>query len=174
MPDKNDYFSPILGEALESFSYTKLSPKENEEMRKYIYNSKWMKDWHKQVKDEGSKISRKELMNFMISPNKPRQNYDYAGAWQAYGKKMFVDHPDGTQHGLSRTPSGRWLKDPKHPTSWKEIYMQSDPEVHPDSHSQVHPDLSRLSASKELKRKKKKAPKKMKTYSNSTRKAIYT
>ena len=180
MPYKDDYFSPVLGEASESFSYTELSPEEDKKMRKHIYNSRWMKDWHKEETTRGAKVSRKELMNFMISPDKPGQNYDYAGAWQAYGKKMFGDHPDGRQHGLSKTPSGKWLKDPRHPTAWKEVYMQSDPEVHPDSSTQIHPDLPRSFASDYLKQRKKKKRKKKasggtvkKAYNNPTRKANY-
>jgi len=57
-------------------------------------------------------------------PNLDDPEYDYRGAFQELGEDMFALDPEsGKQHGFSRTPSGRWLKSPDHPTAWKEYLM---------------------------------------------------
>lgn len=48
-------------------------------------------------------------------------DYDYRLWWQSTGINP-SRHQDGTLHGPSKTPDGRWLKSPNHPTAWMENF----------------------------------------------------
>ena len=49
-------------------------------------------------------------------------DYDYRGWWKSSGLKA-TRHQDGTLHGPSKTPDGKWLKAPDHKTAWMETFM---------------------------------------------------
>jgi hypothetical protein len=57
------------------------------------------------------------------NPDDPLHRYDYREAYRM-GIEPSINRHDGRYHWPSKTPDGRWLKAPDHPTAWKETYMQ--------------------------------------------------
>lgn len=97
---------------------TVLAPHEETTFRSWITQTPWYEEF---IKDVGR------------PPELDDAEFDYRGMWKAYGNRSFaqVDHQreDGTKykkwHGPSRTPSGKWLKNPTtHETAWKELMTQ--------------------------------------------------
>jgi hypothetical protein len=92
-----------------SFSVTKLSKQDEAAFQSFVTQSEFFKSFSD---------------DFGEPPNLDDPGYDYRGAFQELGEDMFALDPEsGKQHGFSRTPSGRWLKSPDHPTAWKEYLM---------------------------------------------------
>jgi hypothetical protein len=92
------------------FKITELSDKEEKAFQSFIEDSGWYKEF---TRDFGG------------PPQLNDPGYDYRGAWKEMGEDMFgVDPESGKIHGFSRTPSGKWLKSPDHPTAIKEYMME--------------------------------------------------
>mgnify|MGYP006282633193 CR=1 FL=1 len=66
-----------------------------------------------------SKLDNDRVLNMMLS----NTDYDYRGAYKA-GMKEAINPHDNRPHFYSSTPEGQMLKDPTHPTAWKEFFMR--------------------------------------------------
>ncbi len=107
-------------QAQPEFEHTILSPAQEKKFKKEFTSSPWYKDFVKNYKEDP-----------LANPD-----YDYRGAWLS-GKealdlsKTLSEHGDEA-HGKSKTPEGKWLKNPKtHGTSWKEFFM-NETGINPD------------------------------------------
>jgi hypothetical protein len=65
--------------------------------------------------------------------------YDYRKAF-LLGIKPTKDDK-GEFHWQSKTPSGEWLKGPRHPTAWKEVFMDKTG-VNPDLIEGLTPEIA--------------------------------
>lgn len=123
-------------DAYQNFASTPWSPttlKESDEQkfRGWLQGTKLFNSIKNDIAIENN-IPVKELNNNrvleMILSN---PDYDYRGAYLS-GIKEVIDPRDKKPHWPSSTPDGRMLKDPSHPTAWKEFFMRQY-RVDPDS-----------------------------------------
>lgn len=104
----------------EKWEKTKLSPEEEERFRHWLSSTQWFKDIHEKVKAHEGDIPAAVLLADMTGD---KSDYDYRGAWMSGIEAKTYQH-DGQMHWPSRTPDGRMLKSPNHPTAWMEFFMQ--------------------------------------------------
>jgi len=123
-------------DAYQNFTSTPWSPttlKESDEQkfRGWLQGTKLFNSIKNDIAMENN-IPVKELNNNrvleMILSN---PDYDYRGAYLS-GIKEVIDPRDKKPHWPSSTPDGKMLKDPSHPTAWKEFFMRQY-RVDPDS-----------------------------------------
>jgi hypothetical protein len=145
-----DYFDEYVANIPQELRYrqTQLPEETEREMMAFLLQSPWLEGMQKYVEQKAGKlIPRDELLNEMMYDT----DYDYGGAYLARGEDMFqIDPASGTFHGMSRTPTGQWLKSPDHPTTWKEIFygeMGYSPDPAMES---PHPNLTREQAARAL------------------------
>jgi hypothetical protein len=145
-----DYFDKYLENIPSELQYrqTKLTPNSEREMLAYLLKSPWLDGIQKDIEERSNRfIPKDELLNEMME----NTNYDYGGAWQAYGEDMFgFDPVTETSHGYSTTPSGQMLKAPDHKTAWKQIFMTEGGYTPDPPFASPHPSLTRDQAAQTL------------------------
>lgn len=65
------------------------------------------------------KLDNQRILDMMLE----NSDYDYRGAFKDNMKES-ISKEDNRPHMLSSTSTGRMLKDPTHPTAWKEFFMR--------------------------------------------------
>jgi hypothetical protein len=65
------------------------------------------------------KLDNQRIIDMILKDS----DYDYRGAFKD-GMKESISKEDNRPHMLSSTSTGRMLKDPNHPTAWKEFFMR--------------------------------------------------
>jgi hypothetical protein len=103
---------------------TKLKTSEEEkQFRQWLQNTQIFqatkKDIAAETKIPVDKLDNNRILEMMLK----QSDYDYRGAWKDNMKES-IDPTDNRPHMLSSTSSGRMLKDPTHPTAWKEFFMR--------------------------------------------------
>jgi hypothetical protein len=102
---------------------TKLAPKEEKEFQKWLQGTQLFSSVKPYLAQDAGvpleKLSNEKALKLMLE----QPDYDYRGAWKA-GVKEVISPYDNRPHWPSATPEGRMLKDPNHPTAWKEFFMQ--------------------------------------------------
>ena len=113
------------------WSPTTLKESDEQKFRGWLQGTKLFNSIKNDIAMENN-IPVKELNNNrvleMILSN---PDYDYRGAYLS-GIKEVIDPRDKKPHWPSSTPDGKMLKDPSHPTAWKEFFMRQY-RVDPDS-----------------------------------------
>lgn len=110
---------------------TKLLPQEEILFRDWLQNTQIFQRNKQDISQETGipvdKLDNQRILNMILE----NSNYDYRGAWKDNMKES-IDKADNRPHMLSATSAGRMLKDPSHPTAWKEFFMRQY-RVDPDS-----------------------------------------
>jgi len=102
---------------------TQLSDKEEKQFQKWLQGTKLFSSVKPYLAQDAGvpveKLSNSQAIKMMLE----RPDYDYRGAWKA-GVTEVISPYDNRPHWPSATPEGRMLKDPTHPTAWKEFFMR--------------------------------------------------
>lgn len=109
---------------------TQLPPDREGEFRRWLVGTDWFKEIKDQIAEENNlnpaEIEDQRALEMILDD----ADYDYRGAWLS-NPEMSRDQYDNRIHWASRTPSGKMLKSPQHPTAWKEFFM-SETGMNPD------------------------------------------
>lgn len=113
------------------WSPTKLKEDQEQKFREWLKSTQLFNSIKEEVAFE-NKIPVKDLNNDKVIEMILRSpDYDYRGAYLS-GIKEVIDPTDKKPHWPSSTLDGKMLKDPNHPTAWKEFFMRQY-DVDPDS-----------------------------------------
>lgn len=104
------------------WSPTRLSVGQEQEFRQWLPTTQWFGQIKKLIaKRRGQEPDDNSLMSELVDRD---GDYDYRGAWLAGVGPQDYAHDPNAQHWQSRTPDGKPLKSPNHPTAWMEYFMQ--------------------------------------------------
>ena len=113
------------------WSPTTLKPSEEQQFRSWLQGTQLFNSIKSDIAAEQKmpvdKLDNQRVTEMILeSPD-----YDYRGAWKA-GIKETISPYDNRPHFPSSTKTGQMLKDPSHPTAWKEFFMRqygTDPDA---------------------------------------------
>jgi hypothetical protein len=121
----SEWIGKYENHAKSDFSYTKLSDEEEASFREWFKQTKLYNSLKEDTaKDEGvdvGSIDDERFIDHVADPDK--SDYDYRGAFKG-GIQEEINKHDNKPHWSSRDSEGNMLKNPKHPTAWKEFFYQ--------------------------------------------------
>jgi hypothetical protein len=102
---------------------TQLSDKEEKQFQKWLQGTQLFSSVKPYLAQDAGvpveKLSNSKALQLMLD----NADYDYRGAWKS-GVTEVISPYDNRPHWPSATPEGRMLKNPTHPTAWKEFFMR--------------------------------------------------
>jgi hypothetical protein len=105
------------------WSPTTLKGEEENKFRNWLQGTQLFNSIKSDIAQE-NKIPLDRLANDRVTEMiLQNSDYDYRGAYKS-GINEVIDPRDKKPHWPSSTPEGRMLKDPNHPTAWKEFFMR--------------------------------------------------
>lgn len=127
----SDWINQYQQFAQTPWSPTKLSKQENAEFEKWMKGTQLFKSIKTDVAQEQNipleKLDDSRILQMILrSPD-----YDYRGAWKDKVEEVISPY-DNKPHWPSSTKEGAMLKNPAHPTAWKEFFMRQY-KIDPDS-----------------------------------------
>jgi hypothetical protein len=105
------------------WSPTTLPPSEEPKFRNWLQSTQLFNSIKGDIARENNLSPDKLDTNRVLDMVLKNSDYDYRGAYKA-GMKESISETDNRPHFFSATPEGKMLKDPTHPTAWKEFFMR--------------------------------------------------
>ena len=105
------------------WSPTTLPPSEEPKFRNWLQSTQLFNSIKGDIAAENKMPVDKMDSNRVIDMLLKNSDYDYRGAYKA-GMQESISKTDNRPHFFSSTPEGKMLKDPTHPTAWKEFFMR--------------------------------------------------
>ncbi len=126
----NDWITEYQAFTKTPWKPTTLKEPEEKEFRKWLQGTQLFSSIKQEIADEQKipvdKLDNNRITEMILSS----PDYDYRGAFLS-GVKEVISPFDNKPHWPSSTPEGKMLKDPNHPTAWKEFFMRQY-EIDPD------------------------------------------
>jgi hypothetical protein len=127
----SDWINQYLQFKETPWSPTVLPEAEEQKFRDWLQNTQIFKANKQDIAAENGipvdKVDNQRLIEMILK----NSDYDYRGAFKDNMKES-INKEDNRPHMLSSTSTGQMLKDPSHPTAWKEFFMRQY-KVDPDS-----------------------------------------
>lgn len=105
------------------WSPTVLKTNEEQKFKEWLKGTQLFSSIKEEIAAENkipvNKLNNNRVVEMILS----NPDYDYRGAFLS-GVKEVIDPRDNKPHWPSSTPEGKMLKDPTHPTAWKEFFMR--------------------------------------------------
>ena len=124
-----DWIEKFNNFASQKWEMTKLNESEEKKFKDWFQNTKLFNSIKEDVALENNMpitaIDNKRIMEMLLSS----KDYDYKAAWKA-GVEEVISPYDNKPHWPSGK-DGKMFKSPKHPTTWKEFFMnqyKTDPD----------------------------------------------
>jgi hypothetical protein len=127
----SDWINQYLQFKETPWSPTVLPASEEQKFREWLQNTQIFKANKQDIAAENGipvdKVDNQRLIEMILK----NSDYDYRGAFKDNMKES-ISKEDNRPHMLSSTSTGQMLKDPSHPTAWKEFFMRQY-KVDPDA-----------------------------------------
>jgi hypothetical protein len=119
----DDWFKQYTQFKAQPWSPTTLKPREEAAFQKWLQSTQLFNSIKSEIAAENGvpvdKLDNNRVLKMVLS----NPDYDYRGAFKA-GITETISPYDNKPHWPSSTPQGQMLKDPNHPTAWKEFFMR--------------------------------------------------
>ena len=119
----DNWFQQYTQFKAQPWSPTTLQPDEEAAFQQWLQSTQLFNSIKSEIADENrvpvEKLDNSRVLRMILS----NPDYDYRGAFKA-GITETISPYDNLPHWPSSTPEGRMLKDPNHPTAWKEFFMR--------------------------------------------------